>query len=108
MTTGVLLCVCVFFLHCCSHVTRGELALDCCLKVSHTKIPPHIVRGYQRQVGGNGCDISAVVFITKKRRHLCAPPRSPWVETLTANLDKEWKRCQDGKFKRKKCKTLRF
>ncbi|XP_035246045.1 C-C motif chemokine 19-like [Anguilla anguilla] len=109
MATGIAFCVSIFFLLCSSNVTRGELALDCCLKVSHAKIPTHIVRGYQRQVGGNGCDISAVVFFTRKGRNLCAPPGRPWVETLTAHLDKERKRCQDSAFKQgKRCRTLRF
>ncbi|KAJ8392784.1 hypothetical protein AAFF_G00072680 [Aldrovandia affinis] len=108
MATGISLGFCIFFLYCCSNVALGEMALDCCLRVSHAKIPAHILRGYQRQVGGNGCDISAVVFITKKDRNLCAPPGTPWVGDLIKILDKERKRCQANKFKGKRCKSLKF
>ncbi|XP_061071737.1 C-C motif chemokine 20-like [Conger conger] len=108
MTTGITLCLGVFLLLCCFNVAQGELAVDCCLRVSHTRVLPHFVRGYQRQVGGNGCDISAVIFITRRNRNLCAPPAAAWVEALTAQLDKERKRCQDRALKRKRCRTLRF
>ncbi|KAG9353763.1 hypothetical protein JZ751_011886 [Albula glossodonta] len=51
MSTGISLCTWVFLLYCCSSGAWGELALDCCLKVSDTEIPARIVRGYQRQRG---------------------------------------------------------
>ncbi|KAI1905187.1 hypothetical protein AGOR_G00013550 [Albula goreensis] len=108
MSTGISLCIWVFLLYSCSSGAWGELALDCCLKVSHTEIPARIVRGFQRQVRGSGCDISAVVFITKKNLNLCAPPGTPWVENLINNLEKEYKKCQQVKFKRGRCKSLRM
>ncbi|MCI4392831.1 hypothetical protein PGIGA_G00150410 [Pangasianodon gigas] len=68
-------------------VSLGEQALDCCLKVSHHKIPKRIVACYQEQHKGDGCFINAVVFRTRKGRDLCAPPEADWVIDLKNVVD---------------------
>ncbi|XP_029437387.1 C-C motif chemokine 19-like [Rhinatrema bivittatum] len=61
---------------------------DCCLKVSPTRITYSMVKDYRIQKADYNCIISAVVFITKKDKHLCASPDAPWVERLIARLKK--------------------
>ncbi|XP_023694683.1 C-C motif chemokine 19-like [Paramormyrops kingsleyae] len=97
-----------FVFLCCLYITQGQLAVDCCLKVSGTEIPKRIVRGYIRQTGGQGCDISAVVFITMKNRRLCAPPGASWVNELISYLQEKRYGCIQNKFKNKWCKNFKL
>ncbi|XP_048874601.1 C-C motif chemokine 20-like [Brienomyrus brachyistius] len=107
MAAATLFSIAFVFL-CCLYITQGQLAVDCCLKVGGTKIPKHIVRGYIRQTGGEGCDISAVVFITKKNRRLCAPPAASWVEDLISYLQEKREGCIQNKFRDKWCKNFKL
>ncbi|XP_053466257.1 C-C motif chemokine 19a.1 [Ictalurus furcatus] len=68
-------------------VSLGEQALDCCLKVSHHRIPKRIVACYHEQRKGDGCLIDAVVFRTRKGRDLCAPSEADWVRELMKKVD---------------------
>ncbi|MEE6457748.1 hypothetical protein FKM82_000013 [Ascaphus truei] len=64
---------------------------DCCLQVSYTKIPYNKVERYIEQSPSNGCYIEAVVFVTHRKKFLCAPPNEPWVKQLIKRLDKKRK-----------------
>ncbi|XP_018615543.1 C-C motif chemokine 19a.1 [Scleropages formosus] len=109
MTSGNILTLCLWIclLYCCYTVTQGELAVDCCLSVSYKPIPAQVVRGYMRQDKGNGCDHSAVVFITRKNIRLCAPPEAAWVKNLISNLNNLLKKCKAKKFQGRKCDELK-
>ncbi|XP_062874187.1 C-C motif chemokine 19a.1 [Trichomycterus rosablanca] len=105
--TSLCVAVCIIGLILSSNldVTVGEQALDCCLKVSHHKIPKKIVSCYHEQLRGDGCYIDAVVFRTRKGRDLCAPPNADWVSDLMDAVDarpkkkSKVKHCEDMKFK---------
>ncbi|XP_063309645.1 C-C motif chemokine 19-like [Pelobates fuscus] len=55
---------------------------DCCLDVKNIQIPAKRVKAYYMQDGTNGCNIKALVFITRKNRHLCAPHNVDWAIKL--------------------------
>ncbi|XP_043933455.1 C-C motif chemokine 19-like [Protopterus annectens] len=82
----------------CQAAGTGNIAVDCCLDVSQAKIPVHIIKDFHLQTTDNGCQIPAVVFITKKNRQLCAPDKSSWVLELMRkvkrNCQKQKKPCQ--------------
>ncbi|XP_007498911.1 C-C motif chemokine 19 [Monodelphis domestica] len=63
-------------------------AEDCCLSVTKSVIPRHIVCAYRRLTPENGCRLPAVVFTTLKGHQLCAPPDQHWVKRLIKRLDK--------------------
>ncbi|KAM9446835.1 C-C motif chemokine 19-like [Clarias gariepinus] len=85
------LCMCVwitaFIMSVNMDVCFGDQALDCCLKVSHHRIPKRIVACYREQRRTEGCLIDAVVFRTQKGRDLCAPPEVKWVIDLKTAVD---------------------
>ncbi|KAI1900448.1 hypothetical protein AGOR_G00050040 [Albula goreensis] len=97
----------LFWLHYCSSPSQGELALDCCLKVSKHPIPKRIVNDYKVQVKGQGCDIEAIVFITKKDKRLCAPHGSVWVQELISAVIERKKWCKKNNFKHKGCRGIK-
>ncbi|XP_062398722.1 C-C motif chemokine 19-like [Sardina pilchardus] len=97
-----LLCLSVVVLSLCYVVRGGDQAVDCCLKVSHNKIPLRILASYWTQKKDQGCNIDAVVFITEKGRHLCAPPDDVWVKRRMAKLDA--RKCQENNFMGDECK----
>ncbi|XP_054254303.1 C-C motif chemokine 21 [Indicator indicator] len=66
-------------------------ASDCCLNYSRRAIPSRLVKSYNIQETALGCAISAVVFITKKDKKICASPDNPTVQRLMKNLDKKVK-----------------
>ncbi|XP_071011980.1 C-C motif chemokine 19a.1 [Oncorhynchus clarkii lewisi] len=97
---------CVLFLYSCCRVTQGQMVMDCCLTVSQRAIPRHVVIGYQPQVRGQGCSISAVVFTTRRGLKLCAPTDPTWVTDLMNLMDRLIKKCHETNFKAKHCKKL--
>ncbi|XP_053556962.1 C-C motif chemokine 21 [Bombina bombina] len=60
---------------------------DCCLKVSKKEIPFKNVKCYKLQDKWTGCNLKAVIFVTRRNRHLCAPPDEQWVQDLMNKLD---------------------
>ncbi|XP_036381814.1 C-C motif chemokine 20-like [Megalops cyprinoides] len=102
------LCFCLLFLYCCC-LTQGELVLDCCLKVSDKEIPKSVIKGYHHQVKGQGCDISATIFTSKRGLKLCAPVALTveWVQTLITFHDNKMKWCSNRKFRPKSCNGLK-
>ncbi|KAG9261978.1 C-C motif chemokine 14-like [Astyanax mexicanus] len=67
----------------------SDAAADCCLTISPHKIPKHLIVSYIEHVQNNGCHKAATVFITKKNKKLCSPPKeeSRWVANLIKQLD---------------------
>ncbi|KAM4707489.1 C-C motif chemokine 21c-like isoform 2-T2 [Discoglossus pictus] len=66
---------------------HNPINLDCCLRVSTKEIPLNVLKCYKIQNAWNGCPIDAVVFITRRNIHLCAPPYEKWVKVLKKKLD---------------------
>ncbi|XP_072520933.1 C-C motif chemokine 19a.1 [Salminus brasiliensis] len=85
----------------------GDQALDCCLSVSNNSIPKYIVSSYREQFKDEGCPIDAVIFVTKKSRHLCAPSDPEWVINLRKDVDKTLLHCQKTNFKGKRCNGMK-
>ncbi|KAJ8414851.1 hypothetical protein AAFF_G00023740 [Aldrovandia affinis] len=100
-------CLWLFCLYCWSSPSQGELAIDCCLKVSRTPIPQRIVKGYEVQTRGQGCDIEAVVFTTKQNLKLCAPTDPGWVKELMASVNAKLRWCKKRNFQPKRCNGLK-
>uniref|UniRef100_A0A8C9TCC5 Chemokine interleukin-8-like domain-containing protein n=1 Tax=Scleropages formosus TaxID=113540 RepID=A0A8C9TCC5_SCLFO len=62
---------------------------NCCLKYvkkikNSTK---KMVIDYRKQVTDGSCNIFAIVFIMKRRRHFCADPEQQWVKNLMMTVD---------------------
>ncbi|NXE96671.1 CCL4 protein, partial [Menura novaehollandiae] len=56
----------------------------CCFTYAQHKLPQKlIVRHY---VTGTSCPQSAIVFVTKKGRQVCADPNDTWVKSYLQNL----------------------
>ncbi|KAM5194642.1 C-C motif chemokine 3-like [Mantella aurantiaca] len=66
---------------------------DCCLATNDNKIPYRILVSYRHQGSHSGCLVHAIVFKTKKNRHLCASNNSDWVKKYMTCLDKNMKKC---------------
>ncbi|KAF5897679.1 C-C motif chemokine 19-like, partial [Clarias magur] len=66
-------------------------AQDCCLLTVDKKIPQNWVKSYYIQTQVAGCRLPATVFVTKKGKHLCAPPatKNNWVKKLINQLNKK-------------------
>ncbi|ROI26642.1 C-C motif chemokine 19 [Anabarilius grahami] len=79
---------------------QADLALDCCLAVSHKAIPRQILLTYRKQFKGDGCPRDAVIFVTRKGLRLCAPPVTgeQWVKENIKFLDTRLKKCKETKF----------
>ncbi|XP_066566785.1 C-C motif chemokine 19 [Amia ocellicauda] len=102
-------CISTFLIFCCFRAAQGDInmAKDCCLRVSDKPIPLHVVRTYMSQKVGDGCDISAIIFITKGELRLCAPTGLAWVKDLKIKVDSRWAMCRTKNFKPKRCHSLR-
>ncbi|KAF7700811.1 C-C motif chemokine 19-like [Silurus meridionalis] len=64
---------------------------DCCLVTVNKKIPHNLVKSYYVQTHETGCRVLATVFVTRKGKHLCAPPatNNNWVKKLIIKLNKK-------------------
>ncbi|XP_063813577.1 C-C motif chemokine 21-like [Pseudophryne corroboree] len=62
---------------------------DCCLGTKSKEIPSNRVKCYIKQDLSTGCNIEAVIFVTRFGKHLCAPPNEKWVK----DLRKQKKKC---------------
>ncbi|XP_016409752.1 C-C motif chemokine 3-like 1 [Sinocyclocheilus rhinocerous] len=97
---SVLLCALALILYSSPAEAQADLALDCCLTVSHKVIPKHVLLTYRKQFRVDGCPRDAVVFITRKDLNLCAPPAAEehWVKETIKFLDTRLKKCKATKF----------
>ncbi|XP_053332194.1 C-C motif chemokine 19-like [Clarias gariepinus] len=86
---GLLLLSLLFIFWNSAGATDG--AQDCCLTTVDKKIPQNLVKSYYVQTQVAGCRLSATVFVTKKGKHLCAPPatKNNWVKKLINKLNKK-------------------
>ncbi|XP_060928034.1 C-C motif chemokine 20-like [Limanda limanda] len=77
----------------CTGFARAEVAVDCCLKTTDKFFPLIRISTYKLQIAGEGCDISATVFITKTANTICiVHPSEPlkknkWVKAHIKHLD---------------------
>ncbi|RXN07064.1 SEC14 2 [Labeo rohita] len=99
---SVILCALALILCSCPAEAQQDLALDCCLTVSHKIIPKQIVLTYRKQFKVDGCPRDAVVFQTRKSLYLCAPPAEEelWVKDLIKFLDIRLRKCRETKFQK--------
>ncbi|XP_016146112.1 C-C motif chemokine 19a.1 [Sinocyclocheilus grahami] len=106
---SVLLCALALILYSSPAAAQADLALDCCLTVSHKVIPKHVLLTYRKQFRVDGCPRDAVVFITRKELNLCAPPAAEehWVKETIKFLDTRLKMCKATKFHEKRCHALK-
>ncbi|XP_043576851.1 C-C motif chemokine 19-like [Chiloscyllium plagiosum] len=74
--------------HTCKGGRGDDGAIDCCLDVSHIKIPRAIVKACQVQHTAMGCRISAVIFTTVRNRKLCAPQGPRWVNRILKKCER--------------------
>ncbi|XP_028830193.1 C-C motif chemokine 19b [Denticeps clupeoides] len=90
-SAAVLLLACALWS--CATASTEE-AVDCCLRTSNRPIPHRIVKSYRIQAGDSGCTILATVFVTVKKKKLCAPDpfSSVWVSKLIQKLEKKAKK----------------
>ncbi|XP_069819431.1 C-C motif chemokine 5-like [Dendropsophus ebraccatus] len=86
--TTLLVVLTVAFICVISHVSSSNLMTsDCCLRTKDKEIPYQNVKCYFRQTTAKGCNIDAIVFITRRNRHLCAPTNLQWVKKLMDKVD---------------------
>ncbi|XP_043096470.1 C-C motif chemokine 19a.1 [Puntigrus tetrazona] len=106
---SVILCALALVLHSDPAEAQADLALDCCLTVSHKVIPKQVLLTYRKQFRVDGCPRDAVVFMTRKALRLCAPPAAEeeWVKDTVKFLDTRLKKCKEIKFHGKRCQGLR-
>ncbi|XP_072113642.1 C-C motif chemokine 7-like [Mobula birostris] len=80
----------------------GNSLTDCCLRTSPKIIPVNFVKSYEVQTPGNGCNIHAVMFRTKRNKVLCSPPKKEWVLNLIETIDNKKKSKKLKKLKKQK------
>ncbi|KAL4631065.1 C-C motif chemokine 20-like [Arapaima gigas] len=71
-----------------SHSESGS----CCLRYSKKQYPCHKMKGYSIQTITRTCDISAIIFHTKKHKYICANPAQQWTKERIQCLNKRVKR----------------
>ncbi|KAG8548534.1 hypothetical protein GDO81_025084 [Engystomops pustulosus] len=71
----------------CQVSSANMMTSDCCLKTIDKEIPYNNVKCYRTQTTAMGCNIDATIFVTRRNKHLCAPPGSEWVKDLMVKLD---------------------
>ncbi|XP_076023536.1 uncharacterized protein LOC143013750 [Genypterus blacodes] len=103
--TKILLCI-VFICCCCSDV-MGQIPMDCCLDVKNVTIPKKIVKDYHHQIGGQGCSINAVIFVTRRDISLCVPANEAWVNKMIQHVDDLKIRCKAKNYKARFCRGLK-
>ncbi|XP_071400560.1 monocyte chemotactic protein 1B-like [Centroberyx affinis] len=97
---------CILFFSWCCTVTVAEIPRDCCLMVGDVPVDKKFVINYQRQISGQGCSLDAVIFETRKGRHICAAANSQWVGKLMTHVNKLKKHCEKMKYKGKRCEGV--
>ncbi|XP_019373866.1 PREDICTED: uncharacterized protein LOC109298272 [Gavialis gangeticus] len=80
---------------------------DCCVKLDAGHIPAWILQSYSIQGPEHGCNIQAVVFISKWGKKLCAPHDTPWVPRLMKKLQEDLKAGAKPKQQKQAAKSSR-
>ncbi|XP_069379410.1 C-C motif chemokine 20-like [Paralichthys olivaceus] len=77
----------------CTGFAGAEVVVDCCLSTTDKIFPLIRIESYVLQEAGNGCDISATVFITKNEKTLCiihpkdSNKKTKWVKSHIEHLN---------------------
>uniref|UniRef100_A0A8C3S7P0 C-C motif chemokine n=2 Tax=Chelydra serpentina TaxID=8475 RepID=A0A8C3S7P0_CHESE len=73
----------------CSLASSAPIGSDpptaCCFTYASRKIPRGLVMDYYDT--NSMCSQTAIVFITKKGREVCANPKEDWVQEYVAHLE---------------------
>ncbi|XP_069083367.1 C-C motif chemokine 4-like [Pleurodeles waltl] len=73
----------------CSEVQAAPLGADaptsCCFSYASRKIPLSHVQDYY--FTSSQCSKTAVIFITRRGRQVCADPENPWVHNYVNHLE---------------------
>uniref|UniRef100_A0A3P8WGL3 Eotaxin-like n=1 Tax=Cynoglossus semilaevis TaxID=244447 RepID=A0A3P8WGL3_CYNSE len=79
---------------------HAEVVVDCCLSTTDKFFPLIRIESYKLQEAGQGCDISATVFITKTEKTVCIVhpteenKKTKWVQTHIEYLEKKKKKAE--------------
>ncbi|KAG5854174.1 hypothetical protein ANANG_G00034870 [Anguilla anguilla] len=65
-------------------MNRGRVN-ECCVAFKTMRIPLAIVDSFYKT--SSSCHISAIVFVTKRGRHICVDPSASWVRNHVAVMD---------------------
>ncbi|XP_060622764.2 C-C motif chemokine 20 [Anolis sagrei] len=60
--------------------SKAQSNQDCCLSYTKRPLPRQAIKGFVEQLSSEVCDISAVIFITKRGLRACANPKDRWVK----------------------------
>ncbi|XP_015264749.1 PREDICTED: C-C motif chemokine 4 homolog [Gekko japonicus] len=80
--------VLLFHLAVCTHITGPESTdspAHCCFRYSSKPIPLRLLADYYRT--SERCPSTAIVFITRRGREICANPTKRWVQDLVSRLE---------------------
>uniref|UniRef100_A0A3P9HFU2 C-C motif chemokine 19 n=1 Tax=Oryzias latipes TaxID=8090 RepID=A0A3P9HFU2_ORYLA len=68
----------------------AQVPKDCCLSIRQEKLNPKNIVSYSIQEEGDGCQISASVFVNKHGKKLCVahPKDFPWAQKIMNLVDK--------------------
>ncbi|XP_005402962.1 PREDICTED: C-C motif chemokine 3 [Chinchilla lanigera] len=81
---ALLVLPCTVMLH--SHEKdKAHLPSECCFSFISRQIPRNRVVYYYKT--DSTCSMDAVIFLTKKGRHICANPSDPWVQDYIRDLE---------------------
>ncbi|XP_048845863.1 C-C motif chemokine 20-like [Brienomyrus brachyistius] len=80
----------LFLAFLCLTLAQGAYE-DCCLRyvAAVKKSTRRTVVRYKKQEVDGGCNIPAIVFITKRGKSFCADPKEQWVKKLMSILNKQ-------------------
>ncbi|NXI04351.1 CCL4 protein, partial [Pachycephala philippinensis] len=79
-----LLLISAFF----SQTSSGPAGLDlpiCCFTYTQHKLPWRLVQ--RHYTTGSSCPLTAIVFVTKEGRQVCANPKTTWVQRYLRILE---------------------
>ncbi|XP_033974495.1 C-C motif chemokine 21-like [Trematomus bernacchii] len=78
----------------CVGFASAQIAQDCCIKVAEKRLPLQILQSYTIQDAGQGCSISATVFVSKVGKTLCVPHPNDkaWVKSYIRQLNQKHQR----------------
>ncbi|XP_004072851.1 C-C motif chemokine 19 [Oryzias latipes] len=74
----------------CAGLAAAQVPKDCCLSIRQEKLNPKNIVSYSIQEEGDGCQISASVFVNKHGKKLCVahPKDFPWAQKIMNLVDK--------------------
>ncbi|CAL8281449.1 unnamed protein product [Lota lota] len=67
--------------------THGPVP-GCCLRVSNTRVPVHLIVDYRNQSTAL-CGIAAVVFTRKNAGRICADPNDAWTQRAVRKVNED-------------------